>query len=289
MTVFDSIIQGTVQGLTEFLPISSSGHLAIAQYFLGIKENNLLFDVALHVGTLLSVVFVYYKLLINILFSSFSAVFKLFSKKNRNKNETIALNIIFSLIPLFFLFIPIPKIGSLKLLATNLAESGNISVVGVSLIATSLLLTIGSLYSYKLSSKKHFSLSKMSEISPWNAFVIGISQLVASIFPGLSRSGTTMSTGLLLGMSREDAIDFSFIMGTPTILAASVLEFKESRELGIHIDWNIVIVGIITSAVVGFLSIKFLKWIVSQDRTWIFSAYSFIVGSLILILKYWNF
>ena len=276
MTVFDSIIQGTVQGLTEFLPISSSGHLAIAQYFLGIKENNLLFDVALHVGTLLSVVFVYYKLLINILFSSFSAVFKLFSKKNRNKNETIALNIIFSLIPLFFLFIPIPKIGSLKLLATNLAESGNISVVGVSLIATSLLLTIGSLYSYKLSSKKHFSLSKMSEISPWNAFVIGISQLVASIFPGLSRSGTTMSTGLLLGMA-------------PTILAASVLEFKESRELGIHIDWNIVIVGIITSAVVGFLSIKFLKWIVSQDRTWIFSAYSFIVGSLILILKYWNF
>lgn len=289
MTIFDSIIQGVVQGLTEFLPISSSGHLAIAQYFLGIKENNLLFDVSLHVGTLLSVVFVYYKSLINILFSSFSTIFKLFTKKKRNKNEILSLNIIISLIPLFFLFVPIPKIGSLKSLATNLAESGNISIVGISLIVTSVLLTLGSLYSYKLSSKKHFSLSKMSEISPFNSFIIGVSQLVASIFPGLSRSGTTMSTGLLLGMAREDAIDFSFIMGTPTILAASVLEFKESRELGIYMDWNIVFVGIITSAIVGFLSIKFLKWIVSQDRTWIFSAYSFVVGSLILILKYWNF
>lgn len=289
MTFFDSIIQGIVQGLTEFLPVSSSGHLAIAQFFLGMQENNLLFDVSLHVGTLLSVVFVYYKLLIKILFSSFSTIFKLFTKKKRNKNETLSLNVIVSLIPLFFLFVPIPRIGSLKLLATSLAESGNISIVGVSLIITSLLLTIGSLYSYKLSSKKHFSLSKMSEISLFNSFIIGISQLAASIFPGLSRSGTTMSTGLLLGMSREDAIDFSFIMGTPTILAASMLEFKESKNLGIEIDWNIVIVGIITSAIVGFLSIKFLKWIVSQDRTWIFSAYSFIVGSLILILKYWNF
>ncbi len=289
MTFFDSIIQGIVQGLTEFLPVSSSGHLAIAQFFLGMQGNNLLFDVSLHVGTLLSVVFVYYKLLIKILFSSFSTILKLFTKKKRNKNETLSLNVIVSLIPLFFLFVPIPRIGSLKLLATSLAESGNISIVGVSLIITSLLLTIGSLYSYKLSSKKHFSLSKMSEISLFNSFIIGISQLAASIFPGLSRSGTTMSTGLLLGMSREDAIDFSFIMGTPTILAASMLEFKESKNLGIEIDWNIVIVGIITSAIVGFLSIKFLKWIVSQDRTWIFSAYSFIVGSLILILKYWNF
>ena len=288
MTIFDSIIQGIIQGLTEFLPVSSSGHLAIAQYFLGIKENNLIFNVALHLGTLLSVIFVYYKLLFTLFTAFFTLIPKLFSKKSKSKYEIIVLNFIYSLVPLFFLFVPLPKIKNLKTFASFLASTNNISIVGISLIVTSALLTFSSLYSNKISSRKHFSLKKISEMKPINSFLIGIAQLVAAIFPGLSRSGSTVSVALLQGIKREDAVDFSFIMGTPTILAAAILEFKEAKEMGISVDWNIIFVGIIVSAIVGFLSIKLFKWFVSKDKTWIFALYSLIVGISILILKTWN-
>ena len=289
MKIFDSIIQGIIQGLTEFLPVSSSGHLTIAQHLMGMKENNLLFNVALHLGTLFSVVFVYHNLLFKLFTSFFTLIPKILSKKSKNKYEIIVLNFIFSLIPLFLLFVPIPKIKNLKTFASSLASCNNISIVGVSLIVTSILLTVGTLYSDKLSHRKKFSLMKISDIKPINSFLIGVAQLVSAIFPGLSRSGSTMSVGLLQGIKREDALDFSFIMGTPTILAAVVLEFKEAKDLDIHMDWNIVIVGIFVSAIVGFLSIKLFKWFVSNDKTWIFSLYSFILGSLILISENWNF
>lgn len=288
MTIFDSIIQGIIQGLTEFLPVSSSGHLAIAQYFLGIKENNLIFNVALHLGTLFSVIFVYYKFLFKLVISFFTLIPKLFSKKSKNKNEIIVLNFIYSLVPLFLLFVPIPKIKNLKTFASYLASTNNISIVGISLIITSALLTFSSLYSNKISSKKHFSLMKISEMKPMNSLLIGIAQLVAAIFPGLSRSGSTTSIAMLQGIKREDALDFSFIMGTPTILAAAILEFKEAKELGISMDWSIISVGVIVSAIVGFLSIKLFKLFVSKNKTWIFALYSLIVGISILILKNWN-
>lgn len=284
MTIFDSIIQGIVQGLTEFLPVSSSGHLSIAQYFLGIKENNLLFNVALHVGTLFSVIFVYYKLLIKLFMSFFTLLPKIFSKKSKNKYETIVLNFIFSLFPLFLLFVPLPKIKNLKTFASFLASTNNISIVGISLIITSALLTFSTLYYGKISRKKHFSFMKISEMKPINSFLIGVAQLVAAIFPGLSRSGSTVSVALFQGIKREDALDFSFIMGTPTIVAASILELKEAREQGINIDWNIIFVGIVVSAIVGFLSIKLFKWFVSKDKTWIFALYSLIIGVSILVI-----
>ena len=120
-----------------------------------------------------------------------------------------------------------------------------------------------------------------------NSFVIGVSQLFATIFPGLSRSGTTLSIGLLQGINRETALDFSFIMGTPAILAASFLELIEAKSRGIHIEIFPVLTGVLVSAFVGFLSIKLFKWVLSNDKTWIFSLYSFILGILILIFKNW--
>ena len=116
-----------------------------------------------------------------------------------------------------------------------------------------------------------------------DSLFIGVAQLAASIFPGLSRSGSTLSAGLFRGIKRESALDFSFIMGTPAILAASILEFKEAKELGINIDWKTTFIGMMVSAFVGFLSIKLFKILVSNDKTWIFSLYSLLVGSLILI------
>lgn len=282
MNILESIIQGVVQGLTEFLPISSSGHLAIAQHFMGIIENNLFFNVSLHLGTLLSVVFVYHKMIFELILSFFSLPTKLFSGKKFSKSDKIAINLMVSLIPLFFLFVPIKNIKNLKTFASNLAESGNIKIVGSSLIVTGILLITSSIYS-KSSNRRKFSQKKMSEMSLIDSLFVGLAQLAASIFPGLSRSGSTLSAGLFRGIKRESALDFSFIMGTPAILAASILEFKEAKELGVNIDWKTTFVGMMVSAFVGFLSIKLFKILVSNDRTWIFSVYSFLVGSLILI------
>jgi undecaprenyl-diphosphatase len=187
-----------------------------------------------------------------------------------------------SLIPLFLLFVPIKNIKNLKTFASNLAESGNIKIVGISLIVTGILLITSSIYSKSLNKNK-FSQKKMSEMSLIDSLFVGVAQLAASIFPGLSRSGSTLSVGLFRGIKRESALDFSFIMGTPAILAASILEFKEAKELGINIDWKTTFVGMMVSAFVGFLSIKLFKILVSNDRTWVFSVYSLLVGSLILI------
>ena len=282
MNILESIIQGVVQGLTEFLPISSSGHLAIAQHFMGIRDNNLFFNVSLHLGTLLSVVFVYHKMILNLILSFFSLPAKLFSGKKFSKNDKIVIDLMVSLIPLFLLFVPIKNIKNLKTFASNLAESGNIKIVGISLIVTGILLITSSIYSKSLNKNK-FSQKKMSEMSLIDSLLVGVAQLAASIFPGLSRSGSTLSIGLFRGIKRESALDFSFIMGTPAILAASILEFKEAKELGINIDWKTTFVGMMVSAFVGFLSIKLFKVLVSNDKTWVFSVYSLLVGSLILI------
>lgn len=283
MTIFDSIIQGIIQGFTEFLPISSSGHLMIAQYFLGIKENNLFLSLSLHVGTLLSVLIVYKDTFIKLFKSIFSLPSKILSQKKKTKEENLLINLFWSLVPLTFLLIPIPGIGNLKKFASYLSSSGNIIVVGLSLIATSILLFLGIL------STKNFSHSKKYQITPFRAFLIGVFQSCAGIFPGLSRSGSTLSCGLMLGIERHDSLDFSFILGTPTILLASLIEFKEVHDLGVKIDVIPIIVGIIVSAIVGCLSIKLFKWLLSNDKTWIFAIYSFLVGLSIVFLKLLNF
>ena len=285
MTIFEAVIQGIIQGLTEFLPISSSGHLTIFQHFLNLKENNLLFDVCLHLGTLLSVIFIYYDTFLKLFASLFTLIPKLFSDKKKNNYEKMIINLFFSLVPLFFLFVPLPEIKNLKTFASQLADSGDISIVGLSLIVTSILLILGVLCSKNFSHKKNAN--KNNEITPRKAFIIGISQLFATIFPGLSRSGSTLSIGLMQGIKRETALDFSFIMGTPAILAASILEIMEVKSKNIDIEFAPILIGILVSAIVGFLSIKLFKWILSNDKTWIFSLYSFIVGVSILIFKRW--
>ena len=285
MTIFDSIIQGIVQGLTEFLPVSSSGHLTIAQHFLGIRENNLLFDVALHLGTLISVIFVYHKIIFKLFFSFFSLPVKILSKRRLTSHERLIAKLAISLVPLLFLFVPISGVGNLKSMATKFSESGDIAVVGFSLIATSFLLIAGVCQSKILSSSKRNSLKGFDEMSGFDSFLMGIAQLFAAVFPGLSRSGSTLSIGLLQGIKREVALDFSFLMGTPAIVAAAVLEFREAKDLGLKLELIPTLVGVGVSATVGFLSIKFFKWMISKDRTWIFAVYCLLMGMSILITK----
>ena len=278
MKIVDAIIQGIVQGVTEFLPVSSSGHLAISQYFLGTdNENNLLFNVCLHLGTLFSVLFVYRKIILKLIIS----FFKLFKNSEKDKHQKLAINLIIALLPLFFLFVPLPKIRNLKSLASSLAESGSLLPIGISLIFTSILILIGFLCSKSSNKTK----KNIFEINSKNSFLIGFAQMFAAVFPGLSRSGSTLSFGLMQNINKKSAIDFSFLLGIPAIIAASILEFKEAIESGIKIEFIPTIIGMLISAVFGFLSIKLFKWLVSSNKLWIFSIYTFILGLIIIIFR----
>ena len=278
MKIVDAIIQGIVQGVTEFLPVSSSGHLAISQYFLGTdNENNLLFNVCLHLGTLFSVLFVYRKIILKLIIS----FFKLFENSEKDKHQKLAINLIIALLPLFFLFVPLPKIKNLKSLASSLAESGSLLPIGISLIFTSILILIGFLCSKSSNKTK----KNIFEINSKNSFLIGFAQMFAAVFPGLSRSGSTLSFGLMQNIDKKSAIDFSFLLGIPAIIAASILEFKEAIESGIKIELIPTLVGMLAAAVFGFLSIKLFKWLVSSDKLWIFSIYTFILGLIIIIFR----
>lgn len=299
MNILDSVIQGTVQGLTEFLPVSSSGHLLLAQHILGVRENNLFFNVMLHIGTLVAVLAVYYKTVWNLIKAFFGILGDVFTGKfdfkklNSDKNTVIM--IIIGLIPLFMLFVPVPGSGTnIKGVAEELASEKNIIIVGISLLITSVLLKMGInhrksakfSYAYVDSNNNKRVWDGRTRLNVMDAVWIGVTQLVASIFPGISRSGSTLSTGLLRGVNKQTALDYSFILGIPAIVAAAALELKDAVKDGFTLSAETmpIVVGMIVSAVVGFLSIKLFKWLLKTDKMIIFVVYTFVVGLATVII-----
>lgn len=299
MNVFDAVIQGIVQGLTEFLPISSSGHLLMAQHVLGVRENNLFFNVMLHIGTLAAVLAVYYKTVWNLIKAFFEILRDIFTGKfdfkKLSEYQNFVVMIAVGLLPLFFLFLPIPGSGTnIKGVAEELASDKNIIMVGISLIITSVLLKMGInhrksakfSYVYKDSNNNKKTWDGRTRLNVMDAVWIGVTQLIASIFPGISRSGSTLSTGLLKGISKQTALDYSFILGIPAIMAAAAIELKDAAKAGAMTTVGIVpvVVGMVVSAVVGFLSIKLFKWLLKTDKMMIFVLYTLFVGIAVIIV-----
>ena len=296
MSIFDAVIQGIVQGLTEFLPVSSSGHLLISQHILGVRENNLFFNVMLHIGTLIAVLAVYRKEILELICAFFKMITKIFGGKfklnSATDDERKIISLVIGLLPLFLLFLPVPGSGmSVKDVAEELSADSNILIVGIFLLFTSFMLKkgINAVKSVKVrdvnckGSELVFGRTNMTYMdSLW----IGITQLIAAIFPGISRSGSTLSTGLMRGVDKKTALDYSFILGIPAIVAASLLELKEAFEQDLisSIDLTPVMIGMVVSAVVGFLSIKAFKWLLKTDKMMIFVVYTFIVGLISVVI-----
>ena len=296
MSIFDAIIQGIVQGLTEFLPVSSSGHLLISQHILGVRENNLFFNVMLHIGTLIAVLAVYRKEILELICAFFKMIAKFFGGKfklnSATDDERKIISLVIGLLPLFLLFLPVPGSGmSVKDVAEELSADSNILIVGIFLLFTSFMLKkgINAVKSVKVrdvnckGSELVFGRTNMTYMdSLW----IGITQLIAAIFPGISRSGSTLSTGLMRGVDKKTALDYSFILGIPAIVAASLLELKEAFEQDLisSIDLTPVMIGMVVSAVVGFLSIKAFKWLLKTDKMMVFVVYTFIVGLISVVI-----
>lgn len=296
MSIFEAIVQGIVQGLTEFLPVSSSGHLALSQHILGVQGNNLFFNVMLHLGTLAAVLAVYYKLVLRLIVAFFAMVKDVFSGKFKfsrlDKDEKLVVALIAGLLPLFVLFVPIPGTGlNLKDVAENWANNGQIMIVGFSLIATSILLAVGirlgeNATKTTKSAKYIKALSGKREISIPDALCVGFTQCAAAIFPGLSRSGSTLAVGLLRGINKQAALDYSFVLGIPSILAAALLEFKDALEMGsMDIAFLPVIVGMVVSAIVGFLAIKLFKWLLATNKMSVFVWYTLILGVATIVIS----
>ncbi|BED92007.1 MAG: undecaprenyl-diphosphate phosphatase [Candidatus Improbicoccus pseudotrichonymphae] len=282
MNIFEAVVQGTIQGLTEFLPISSSGHLAIFQYFLNIQENNLIFNVALHIGTLISVVLVYRGIIFEFIYSFFVFIVNFFKFKKDTKEHNSFVTLFISCLPLFLLFFKIPYFDiTLKDIAKNNTQPENLFNVGLSLIITSVFLITGAVV---FRFKKVFLKDGIKKITYKDSIIIGLVQLFAAIFPGLSRSGSTFSTGIILGIERTTAVDFSFLMSIPTIIAAALLELLEIKSNKISLDSGIFLTGITVSAITGIVSIVFLKWLLKNNKTWIFALYTLLLGIILTIV-----
>lgn len=301
MSIIDAIIQGIVQGLTEFLPVSSSGHLAITQHILGVSgESNLFFNVMLHVGTLVAVVAFYHKLIWSLIKELFSMIKDIFTGKFKwsqmNYERNLIMMLIIGLLPLFLLFLPIPGTDmKLKDLADVLSANPILIVTGISLLLTSVLLVVGIYFNKRNCNRnlKHLKGSNTTSSSGkvsynvLDAVLVGITQVCAALLPGLSRSGSTLAVGEMRGINKQKALDFTFVLGIPSILAAALLEGVDAAKApgGINVDPVVLIVGIVVSAVVGYLAIVIFKWFLKSDKMSIFAIYTAVVGIAIIIIS----
>lgn len=299
MSIFEAIIQGIIQGVTEFLPISSSGHLSISKHMFGITMPGILFDIMLHLGTLVAVVFVYRQTIANLFLEFFrminDIVHRRFKWKGMNHERRLLIMLFIGLVPLFLLFFPVFGTDmKIKDLSEMFATDNDIVVEGVALLITALLLTLG-IRASKRQSKPRKSIGAHARKNPENgrkeltlrdAVVIGFTQFFAAVFPGISRSGSTLSAGLMSGLNKQTALDYSFVLGIPAILAAAVVSISDVKSGDVEQigGLTILIVGVVVSAVVGFLAIKLLRWLVKSDRLQIFAYYTLIAGAIITII-----
>lgn len=268
MDIISIIIQGIIQGLTEFLPISSSGHLSVAQHFMNVGEESLLISIVLHLGTLLAVFIAFRKRIIGIIKEFFLAIGDIFTGKFRwskmNDDRRMMVMIIIAtliLVPVYFF----------KDFFTSVEGDGDIIFEGCAFLFTALLLILSDACVKGLKTGKDIKLK--------DAVIIGLFQCVA-LFPGVSRSGSTTTAGLFCGLTRETAVSFSFILGIPAILGGSLLEIKEVVETGAEIEILPLIIGFAVAAVVGLLAIKLVKVIINHDKFKIFGIYALILGIL---------
>lgn len=266
MTLWEAVLCGILQGLTEFLPISSSGHLALAHAFFGMEsaESYLTFDILLHFATLCVVFAVYYKDIFSLVPAFFTMTGKLFRGKfhfsTLKEMEKMAFLLVIATLPLAFSFFVKDAVEFL---------SGYARAVGLILILNGALLLIAD----RFSKKRGCAL-----LTPMGAWGVGLFQL-AALIPGLSRSGSTISGGMLFGLSRKNAVKFSFLMSIPAILGANLLHIPEmmQTELSAFV-LGYYLLGMAAAILFGFLSIRFLNYISTKENFGFFSYYCIILG-----------
>ena len=272
MNLFTSLLLGIIQGLAEFLPISSSGHLALAQHLLGINtEVPAFFDVLLHLGTLLAVLVAYWGDVVEIVQEFFRGVGDVVHGTTPTPvppARRMILLIIVGTLPLFAI-LPIHK--KVQALGDSMV------FIGMALVVTGFLL-----FACDLVRRGHKTERSATLV---DALLVGVGQALATM-PGISRSGMTISAGCFLGFERSFAVRFSFLLSIPAVLGANILSLKDALEAGV--DWAAVpvyLAGVVASSVVGYACIRLLKLIAQKGRFGGFAYYCWAVGLLTLLLN----
>ena len=272
MTVFTSFLLGLIQGVAEFLPISSSGHLAIAQNLLNLQaEIPAFFDVLLHLGTLLAVFVAYWQDIKDMVVEFFCGIGDLVHHSTPTPvppARRLILLIILGTLPLFAVLPIKDKVQGL---------SDNMIFIGAALIVTGFLLFASDMIRKGRKTERN---------ATWlDVLIVGAGQAIATM-PGISRSGMTISAGCFTGFERKFAVRFSFLLSIPAVLGANILSLKDAFEAGIV--WSevpIYLVGVVTAAVVGYLCIRLLRMIADKGRFGAFAYYCWAVGLLTLVLN----
>ncbi|MCI5884607.1 MAG: undecaprenyl-diphosphatase UppP [Clostridiales bacterium] len=273
MTTFQAIILGLIQGLAEFLPISSSGHLALAQHFFGINSDSvLIFAVLLHVGTLISVFIVYWKDILGLIYEFFGTFADLVKTKrfdvNKNATRRMCWLIIAATVPTAVIgFLFDEKFEKLY---------SNVLAIGICLVITGCILFAAEKWGKNLHGIKNTKFK--------HAITVGILQGCA-IAPGISRSGSTIVGGLACGLKREWAVRFAFLVSIPPILGSVILELPDALAAG-TVDSSLtvpILAGVIVSAVSGLIAIKGMIRLVSGKKLTYFSYYTWILGISVIV------
>jgi len=252
MNWIEALILGIIQGLTEFLPVSSSGHLEIGKVILGVEmKENITFTIVVHGATVCSTIVVFYK--------EIGVLSKGVFSFRWNCSTSYVLKLLFSCIPVLIVALLFEE-------KVEALFTGNLKLVGFMLIVTALLLAF-----------TYYTQPKSKEISFMHSFIIGIAQAIA-VIPGISRSGSTISTGLLLGNNREEVARFSFLMVLIPILGKNLLDLF-SNKMGNEPSQIIpLIVGFLAAFFSGWIACKLMINIVKRSKLIYFAAYCFIVG-----------
>jgi undecaprenyl-diphosphatase len=258
MTWFEALVLGLIQGLTEFLPVSSSGHLEIAKSLFGVNpEASFYFTIAVHGATVLSTLFVLWKEIIALL----KGIFKF----RMNEETEYVLKLIVSMIPVGFA-------GVLLKDPIERMFSGNILFVGAMLLITALLLGCA-----------HFIKKRERKITYLDALIIGIAQAIA-VIPGISRSGATISTGLMIGNRKDEIAKFSFLMVIIPVIGANLLEIFSQEFNADSTGIGIILIGFITAFVSGYIACKWMIDLVRRSKLIWFSIYCAVAGLLAILL-----
>ena len=273
MSIWNAILLGFIQGITEFLPISSSGHLSILNNLFGLttaENGHMFFDVLLHLGTLVSIGVVYWRDIVEMFYEVLGLVglgCRAGERKRRYPAARLFLMIVLATLPLVLV---LPIKDDLELLYYNSI------FIGVALILTGCMLYV--------SDKMIQGKKTETNMTVFDALIIGLCQCAATI-PGLSRSGTTITAGLATGLRRDFAVKFAFLMSIPAVLGANLLGLVDALQDGV--DWSMMpayLAGMAVAAVTGIASIRLLRSIASRGRFGGFAYYCWVLGVLAIIL-----
>lgn len=284
MEVLKALLLGIVQGITEFLPISSSGHLSLFRHFFNVEADTAgLFSAMLHIGTLVAILLMFYKPVYELFEEFLLCIRDIFKGKftfNLNKmspTRRMLFMFVISCVPLLLLLIPTGNDTVLMDSVEVFSSDDSILAEGICFMITGFLLILGTTL--------NGNYRKMKNVSPASALAIGVAQFFAACFPGISRSGSTISAALACGVSKKNAVRYSFILSVPAVLASGLVKFKDAMEADVIIPVFPLVVGVIASAVTGVFAIKILQIMIKKDLFKYFGYYCLALGFIVTIVS----